>query len=401
MMKRVCVLLEWSLNRDSRAQRTARSMSRVAQVDVYFVGQDAEEIVDPNLFNENVELFQIHRKISVMDNVLRHSFFFLESRHMVREVLETGREYDVIYAHDLASSYAAHRLAKKLGAKIIYDVHDLSIETINQQFPRNRSVAKLALFRTIVTFMKTVGRIWERHFLKKVDLVLTTNPSYEQYLRSHYAIGRIGVVTNYPEYKEVVRTRKLYQVLNVDEHKNLVLYHGMLNDGRSLELITASAEHFNDDNLLVIVGNGPLEGKLKSMVRSRGLERKVRFLDHVKYEELFSYASSATIGVLLVEPINLSKKYATANKVTEYMASGIPVLASDSPEHRRLVGEAQCGFVRSFHSEKELGEFINEVTSDRERLAKMGQTAQRAFKERFNWTHEEPVFLNATQELLA
>lgn len=376
-------------------------MSRVAKVDVYFVRQDAEEIVDSNLFNENVELFQIDRETSVLDELLRHSFFFFESRHMVREVLKSGREYDVIYAHDLASSYAAHRLAKKLAAKIIYDVHDLSIETITQQFPRNRSALKLALFRTIITFMKTVGRIWERHFLKKVDLVLTTNPSYEQYLRSHYAIGKIEVVTNYPEYKEVVRTRKLYQVLKVDDHKNLVLYHGMLNDGRSLELITASAEHFSDDNLLVIVGNGPLEGKLKEMVSSRRLESKVRFLNHVKYEELFSYASSATIGVLLIEPINLSKKYATANKVTEYMASGIPVLASDSAEHRRLVGEVQCGFVRSFDSERELGEFINEVTADKERLARMGQTGQRAFQERFNWAHEEPAFLEATQELLA
>jgi glycosyltransferase involved in cell wall biosynthesis len=376
-------------------------MSRFALVDVYFVKENAREIVDPSLFNENVEIFPIDRKTSVLDNVLRHSFFFLESRHTVKEVLKSGRKYDVIYAHDLASSYAAHRLAKRLGARIIYDVHDLSIETINQQFPRNRSAVKLVLFRLIMTFMKTVGRIWERHFLKKVDLVLTTNPSYEQYLRSHYAIGSIEVVTNYPEYKEVVRTTKLYQVLNVDEHKSLVLYHGMLNDGRSLELITASAEHFNDDNLLVIIGNGPLEGKLKEIVRSRRLEAKVRFLNHVKYEELFSYASSATIGVLLIEPINLSKKYATANKVTEYMASGIPVLASDSAEHRRLVGEAQCGFVRSFDSERELGEFINEITSDREKLSRMGQTAQRAFKERFNWAKEEPVFLHATRELLA
>jgi glycosyltransferase involved in cell wall biosynthesis len=376
-------------------------MSRVVNVDVYFVKQEVDEIVDPALFNENVELFPVSREMSLLDKFLRHSFFYLEGRHMVGEVLKTRRKYDAIYAHDLPASYAAYKLAKKLGARIVYDVHDLYIETINQQFPRHSSFARLLIFRMIMRFMKTVGRWWERYFLKRVDLVLTTNPSYEQYLSSNYEIKKIAVVTNYPEYREVARTGRLYQELDIAKDKNLVLYHGILGDGRSLELITASAEHFNDDNLLVIIGNGPLEVKLKAIVRSRGLETKVRFLDHVKYDELFSYASSATIGILLIEPINLSKKYATANKVTEYMASGIPVLASDSPEHRRLVGEAQCGFIRSFDSDRELGEFINEVTSDRERLAQMGKTAQKAFKDRFNWAHEEPIFLNAMQELLA
>jgi glycosyltransferase involved in cell wall biosynthesis len=400
-MVRVCVLLEWSLNRDSRAQRTARSLSRVAQVDIYFVKHHAGEVVDPDLFNENVQLFPIDREKSVLDVVLRHSFFYLEGRHMVGEVLKTQRQYDAIYAHDLPTSYAAYRLAKELGAKIIYDVHDLYIETINQQFPRNASFVKLMIFRLLMKFMKSVGRTWERRFLKQVDLVLTTNPSYQQYLKSNYTIRRIKVVTNYPEYREVERTTRLYKVLDIGEEKSLVLYHGILGDGRSLELIIASAAYFNDNNVLVMIGNGPLEGKLKSIVKSRNLESKVRFIEHLKYEELFSYASSATLGILLIEPINLSKEFATANKVTEYMASGIPVLASDSPEHRRIVGEAQCGFVRSFKCERELAEFINEVTSDRERLARIGATAQKAFKERFNWANEEPAFLDAMQELLA
>ena len=376
-------------------------MSRGHQVDIYFVKHDAGETIDPGLFNENVELFPITRKASILDKALRHSFFYLESRHTVKEVLKTRRKYDAIYAHDLPASYAAYKLATKLGAKIVYDVHDLYIETINQQFPRKAPFVKLLIFRLLMKFMKTVGRSWERRFLKRVDMVLTTNPSYQRYLKSNYEIGKIRVVTNYPEYREVERTKKLYQVLGVDEDKSLVLYHGILGDGRSLELITASAAHFNDNNLLVIIGNGPLEGKLKAIVSSRKLESKVRFIDHLKYEDLFSYASSATIGVLLIEPINLSKEYATANKVTEYMASGIPVLASDSPEHQRLLSETQCGFVRSFECERELGEFINEVTSDRRRLARIGETAQRAFKERFNWANEEPAFLDAMREVLA
>ena len=71
--------------------------------------------------------------------------------------------------------------------------------------------------------------------------------------------------------------------------------------------------------ILVIIGEGP-EDKLVNL--SDTLENnKVIFLPFIPYKKLLKYISSATIGLILIENINLSKKYALANKVTEYMAA--------------------------------------------------------------------------------
>jgi len=375
-------------------------MSRIAEVDIYFTWIGREETIAPDMFNRNVALFPIAREVSRLDIVLRHSFHFLESRHFVPRVLDTGKRYDVIYAHDLPTSFAASRLAKKMDAKIVYDVHDLYIETINQFFPARAPLWKKMIFRVLVTSMKAVGTIWERRFIRGASLVVTTNLNYARYLSDRYRISHTKVVANYPEYKEVGKSRKLYEVLRVSPGKGLVVYHGMLNRGRSLELIVGSAQYFDDRNILVIIGNGPLEGVLRTLVSERKLSQKVKFLGHVPYEELFSYTSAATLGLMLIEHINLSKKYATANKVTEYMACGVPVLASDSPENRRIIAEAECGFVRDFHSERELGEFINQITREKAELATLGRNGREAVKGKFNWEHQEPLFLHFIEGLL-
>jgi glycosyltransferase involved in cell wall biosynthesis len=164
-------------------------------------------------------------------------------------------------------------------------------------------------------------------------------------------------------------------------------------------MLVKSAEFLAPRNALVIVGNGQLEEELKQSVKARNLSN-VRFLDHVPYDQLFDLASGASLGVVLIEHINLSKKYALANKLTEYMASGIAVLASDSPENRRILAEVDAGFVETFTSPEHLGRRLNELLDDRAALAKKGRAGRKAFLERFNWSAYEPTFAEAFRRLL-
>ena len=65
----------------------------------------------------------------------------------------------------------------------------------------------------------------------------------------------------------------------------------------------------------------------------------------VPQAELHNWTASADLGVLILEPINLSKRLALANKIFEYMAARVPILATNLPENRRILDSCKCGWL--------------------------------------------------------
>ena len=55
------------------------------------------------------------------------------------------------------------------------------------------------------------------------------------------------------------------------------------------------------------------------------------------------FNASADIGINLLEDLNLSKVYASPNKLFEYIHAGIPVLCSNTIENERILNKYQIG----------------------------------------------------------
>ena len=165
-----------------------------------------------------------------------------------------------------------------------------------------------------------------------------------------------------------------------------------------MKLIIESAKYFNNNIVLVIIGEGPLKKELINISNENKTNDKVFFEDFVDYSKLFTTISSASLGIMLLEHINY-KKHALANKITEYMAAGVPILASNSPENNRIINQANCGFIKSTNSEKVLGQFINKIV-ERDDLIKMGNNGKAAFISKFNWNIYEDYFLESFNKLI-
>lgn len=395
-MKKVCVLLPWSVSSDSRAQRTIRTMSRHAEVHLYFVPKSPADTGGDIHAGRNFRLIPIPHATGRLDWALRNSFFYFETRYLSDAVEATGERYDIVYAHDLHSAYPAQTIARKQGAKILYDVHDLTIETINQGFPETAPLHKRVKYALAKWVMRTAATRWERAFIRKADLVLAPTESWLGHLRECYGIAGGLVVPNFPEYREVQRTERLHYDAGLPRATRIALYHGSLGRGRYLQEIVRSAEHLAEGNALVLVGNGPLLPELKAVAPP-----KVRFLDFVPYDELLPLASAASLGLILIDHINLSKKYALANKLTEYMASGVAVLGSDSPENRRILTDADAGYLYQVTTPEALGAHINGLLAKPEDLVEKGRNGQRAFRHRYHWEACEPLFEQAFLKLLS
>jgi len=81
----------------------------------------------------------------------------------------------------------------------------------------------------------------------------------------------------------------------------------------------------------LLVGEGPLRETLESQAALLNLNPAVRFLG--AHADVRPYLAAADVGLLT------SRSEASSNAILEYMATGLPVLASGIPANRELLGE--------------------------------------------------------------
>jgi glycosyltransferase involved in cell wall biosynthesis len=143
---------------------------------------------------------------------------------------------------------------------------------------------------------------------------------------------------------EVVDYFRLYSWV---PSSRIILYQGNLNEGRGLQFITQTVKILPDDYKLIIIGNGPLKVSLINEVRKYALDDRIKFIDTIPLNELPNYTSGAQLGINLLESFNMSKQLASPNKLFEYIHAGIPVLASDTVENRKVLERFKIGMLTS------------------------------------------------------
>jgi len=86
-------------------------------------------------------------------------------------------------------------------------------------------------------------------------------------------------------------------------------------------------------------------------------------------------------------------------KIFEYMAAGIPVIASDFPLWRELLGHPPAGLFVNPLDPKSIANAIERVLCEPSEAERMGQLGRRAVEEHYNWSREEQSLLRLYGEL--
>lgn len=144
--------------------------------------------------------------------------------------------------------------------------------------------------------------------------------------------------------------------------KKLVLYTGHLYSWKGAHILAEAAKRFGDETQFIFVGG--TDKDIEKFKESFGSVMNIRILGRVPHSEIPIYLKSAD---LLVIPNSgkedISRYYTSPLKLFEYMASGVPIIASDLPSIREILnGENSYLFV----SDKvdDLADKINEVFAD-------------------------------------
>jgi len=391
----ICVLLDGPVTHNGRVQRTVRTLSQVGPV-VLFTSGGSEH--DGELFDARVEVRPVPRLVP--SGLRRYLLLHRQNDGLADAARDHGRGFDLVWANDYSTLAPALRIARDNGAKLIYDSHELWLATVNQFFPTRDPFPRGLAFRAIVGMCRALGRWNEPRLARHADRVVTANESYAEVLRKRLRRRDISVVLNCPELTEPSPSDRLRELLGLADSDRVVLYQGMMNAGRGLLELVRSGRHLPDDVRVVLLGHGPLEESLRRIVESEGLGSRVVMLDSVPQAELHGWTASADLGVLILDPVNLSKRLSLANKIFEYMAAGIPILTTDLPENRRILDLCECGWAIEDREPQALAKHMTRILEDREGMRRRGANGRHWFEERFNWQHESGHVLEALDGLL-
>jgi glycosyltransferase involved in cell wall biosynthesis len=102
---------------------------------------------------------------------------------------------------------------------------------------------------------------------------------------------------------------------------------------------------------------------------------------------VLNYTVNADIGHALYEPVDVNwQNIATAsNKIMEYIASAIPVLASNRSDIKDLFDLYQCGLTCDESEPTQIASRINQLLASANLCERLGQNGRQAFENHFHY----------------
>jgi len=211
----------------------------------------------------------------------------------------------------------------------------------------------------------------ERFLLRRVDCVVTVGHRLKK-LRETQTHVPVTLIPNGVDWDRFEETRRVWR-----DGKRL-FYVGNLISWDGLDVVIQAMPKIIDahgDAKLIIVGDGveSYGGFLHDEVRRLGLEGAVTFLGSQTNESLPQLMMEAEIGLANSRPVDY-RKYACPLKAFEYMAAGLPVLATEDTEAADIVAEAKAGLAAACEPDAVAKAAIS-MLDDREAYDRMRQNA--------------------------
>ncbi|RYG36154.1 MAG: glycosyltransferase [Burkholderiales bacterium] len=119
--------------------------------------------------------------------------------------------------------------------------------------------------------------------------------------------------------------------------------------------------------------------------RSGLLGSRILFPPPVPERDLISRAAQADIGLVPYEPTLINHIHCSPNKLSQYMAAGLPILANNTRFVEQIVRQAECGTVVDFNDPAQLASAVSKLADDAQYRQKLGLNARRGFETFFNW----------------
>jgi glycosyltransferase involved in cell wall biosynthesis len=317
-----------------------------------------------------------------------------------RLVTSVGRRVgaEVIVVRDLPLAPTAITAGRRLGVPVVLDMAENYPAMIRDLWTTGATRFGDGLVRN----PRAVEAV-ERWTMKRISHTLVVvEESRDRLVALGVPPDRITVVSNTPSVQRLERfpDRPPSTAAGAGEPLDMV-YLGLLETARGVGTAIDAVALCRDRGVPVrftIIGEGRGRTAFEAQAERLGLgAEEIRFLGFVPYQEALDVVARSHIG-LIPHLANESWNTTIPNKLFDYMAAGLTVLASDALPTRRVVEETGCGlWFRSGDPEHMAGR-MQALWSEPDR-GRHGAAGRAAIRDRFNWEADRARMLAALESV--
>lgn len=324
-------------------------------------------------------------------NVVADGFEFAASVN--RYLNKVEKPFDILHVHFPMAANALILLNKNLRRKMVYTFHgDAYRLNLNSQFELPWHVKFLSPDLFLMRRVKKMVLLNNSVYSK---LVSSNKIPAEKAVSIH---NGIDVTLFNPEtgYAEI---RQKYGL----NSKIIVLFVGIIFPRKGVDYLVKAAGHlvtklgYRDMNFL-LVGSMDVDREyvagLQRFIAACGLEKEVKMVGRVPFDELKKLYATADIFVLP------SLEEACASVVTEAMAMGKPVIGTKVGGALMQIRDGWNGFLAEPRNEADLAEKIKYLIDHPEERNRMGANSRKRAVEEFSWERVAEKYVKVYQEVM-
>ncbi|GAA2113637.1 glycosyltransferase family 4 protein [Kocuria atrinae] len=180
----------------------------------------------------------------------------------------------------------------------------------------------------------------------------------------------------------------------LEHDRPTVAFVGTLKPWHGVETLVEAAALAQQDWDLRIIGHGPQGDSLRARVKDAGLQHRVSFTGAVTPEAVPGLLTDCSIATAPYPAVAAEDSYFSPLKVYEYLAAGLPVVASAIGQIPQILDGTDAGVLVAPSDAQALADAIDELVVDAERRDRMARNARALAVSRHSWSKAVDTILS-------
>lgn len=309
---------------------------------------------------------------------------------------------DVLHVHDLRLARTALGVAE--GVPVVVDLHENFPEAVVQYRRRDTPVETLTSPTKVARRLLRPKRHWDERLaeaLRSADHALAVVPeARERYLEAGAAPDRVSVVSNTVD---VEWFDNCVDRFSPPETEGFVLtYTGTLSGEHrgvdtAIRALSVLRRSVPDATLRIVGGRSKVKGRLEELAADLGVSDAIEFTGWVDERTIPGHIAAADVG-LVPHRATPHTNTTVPHKLFQYMAGGIPVLATETTAVARVVRDAEAGVVVPPEDPDSLAQAALAL-EDEETARRFGENAREAVQTTYGWHRDAERLRGVYDEL--
>lgn len=323
-----------------------------------------------------LELFGAPDSPERVQNFKWYLRYFLDTAATILDQVQSMRGFSLVVATDLDSLLVALLIKGICDVPVVYDAHEYWPE------------ADISSFE----FEKEYWMQLEKWAVQQTDLNQTVSSGLAKLMAKNY-----GVHFDFVPNCEPLSIAKDLSVSKRSENESQIkfIFQGNFALGRGIDLLINSWPSTVNHAVLLLRGpDNEYKSQMIDLAKKTGLlGTRIIFLDAVSESELVLSAREGHVGVIPYTPYGANYSHCCPNKMSQYMAASLPILANNTSFVSSIVKRSQCGVVVDFSREGEIAEAVNLFANNSDLRVEMAEKANQFFLHEFHWEYvSQPMY---------